>query len=286
MKNYREQKDDGFTIIELVLVCVIIGVLSAAAIPFFGSQRENAVEATLVSDVRNAAMEMEKEAIFSENGYAPDIPATFFESDGNIIVIDSSVSSEHSYCIIGTSTQYEDLFYYYHSDNRIVTKDMKTCGFTPVEEMGPLPLSPANITPEPTPVLTPTPTPEPTSTPTSTPTPVPTATVPAIPTPKPSPTVTTPAPTPTPAPIVKPAKKTAPAPVGYDDPKKKKYKICHNTGQALELPLPAILNGHSGHPTDIIPAIPGQYTGQNWTIEGAAIWKNNCSGMKTIDYMG
>ena len=280
------QKEDGFTIIELVVVCFIIGILSAVAIPYFGSQRENAIEATLVSDVRNAAMEMEKEAIFSETGYAPEIPATFFKSNENMVVIDASNSSEYSYCIIGSNPNYEDMFLYYHSDNRKVTTDMKTCGFVPIEEMGPLPITP-NTEPTNPPVPEPVPTPTPTESlvitpipaPTSTPQPAPSAS-PVAPTPaKPAPT-----PTPSPAPIVKPAKTIAPAPQGYDNPKKKKYKICHN-GNALELPLPAILNGHSGHKEDIIPVIPGQFTGQNWTIQGASIWTNNCLGMRTIDYM-
>lgn len=300
MKKFLKRQEDGFTIIELALVCVIIGVLSAIAIPFFGSQREDAIEATLVSDVRNAAMEMEKQAIFSEDGYAPEVPATFFESDGNMVVIDSSGSSNYSYCIIGSNPDYEDMFLYYHSDNRVVTRDMKTCGFVPIEEMGPLPLSPIV---EPAPVVTPMPTPTPTPSATTAPAEMPVPVTPspsaAAPAPSSSPTKTpvpSPSPSPTKAPVVvvpvkpapapAPAAKTiAPAPAGYDNPKNKKYKICHN-GKGLELPLPGIINGHSGHKEDIIPVIPGQFTGQNWTIQGAAIWKNNCIGMSTIDYMG
>ena len=298
-----ERREDGFTLLEIIIACAIIGTLTATAVPFFSAQREAAIEATVVSDVRNAAMEMEKEAIFSETGYAPELPATFFETNGNMIVIDSSVSSAFSYCIIGTSPDYDELFYYYHSDHRKVTKDMNTCGFTPIEEMGPLPLSPGDVkpsseptaTPQPTlaPIVTPTPTPptavlpdsqSPTPTPTPTATPLPTQT----PTPTPVPTTQTPTPTQPPTATLPDSKTKAPAPAGYDDPKRKKYKICHKNGNALELPLPAILNGHSGHAhaEDIIPVIPGKFTGQNWTLQGATIWKNNCLGMSSTDYMG
>lgn len=305
LKNL-ERREDGFTLLEIIVACAIIGVLTATAIPFFGAQRKNAVEATLVSDVRNAAMEMEKQAIFSESGYAPELPDTFFETNGNMVVIDSSISSQYAYCIIGSSPEYEDLFVYYHSDSRKVTKDMKTCGFTPMEEVPSLPVSPdmSLSTPSPTPTATLAPLPaettaapeptaapataSPTATPTPTPIPTPTATPVASPSATATPTPVAPSPTPTQSapPVVSPVTK-APAPTGYDDPKRKKYKICHSNGNGLELPLPAILNGHSGHHSeDIIPVIPGQFTGQNWTYQGAAIWKNNCMGMNNKSYMG
>ena len=294
MKSLIRIQEEGFTILELLTVCLVLGVLSSVAVPVFLTQRKSSVEATVVSDVRNAAMEMEKEAVLSQTGYAPEIPDTFFRSNGNVIVIDSSVSSKHAYCIIGTNEEYEDIFFYYHSDNRVVTEDMNTCGFTPIEHMGPLPLSPEDFHSEPEPVLPvpTTPAPEPTtpapSPESSTPVPSPSPST-SAPAPAPAPTTPAPAPAPTaptPTPTVGASKQKAPAPDGYDNPKRNKYKICHNTGQALELPLPAILNGHSGHSTDIIPAIPGKYTGQNWTVAGAAIWHNNCLGMRTIDYMG
>lgn len=275
---YRNKiaREDGFTIIEVLTVVAIIGTLSTISMPIFMGKRKVAIEATLFSDVRNAAMEMEKQAVFSDSGYADEIPETFFSSEDNMIVIDSSRSDAHSYCIIGSSPNYEDLFVYYHSDIRIVTTDMNTCGFTPMEDIEDmLPLSPGDVippfmtTPQPNPPLpsdehTDTPPPVEAGTPTSNPIPEatkpPSASLPSL---------------------------YAPPPKGYDDKNKKKYTICHKNGKGLELPLPAILNGHShNHVEDIIPVIPGKFTGQNWTPEGSAIWHNNCSGMDSINYMG
>ena len=49
-------KDQGFTLIELLVVIIIIGILAAIAIPVFLNQRKRAVDASLKSDLRHAAV--------------------------------------------------------------------------------------------------------------------------------------------------------------------------------------------------------------------------------------
>jgi prepilin-type N-terminal cleavage/methylation domain-containing protein len=50
---------DGFTIIELLIVVVIIGILAAIAIPKFANTKENAYVAAMKTDLRNLATAQE-----------------------------------------------------------------------------------------------------------------------------------------------------------------------------------------------------------------------------------
>jgi prepilin-type N-terminal cleavage/methylation domain-containing protein len=52
-KNQRN--DEGFTLLELIIVIVVIGILAAIAIPIYGKQQKAAAFASTKSDVKNIA---------------------------------------------------------------------------------------------------------------------------------------------------------------------------------------------------------------------------------------
>jgi type IV pilus assembly protein PilA len=72
-----QQKDLGFSLIEVLLVIVVISVLAVIAIPQFISYRNEAIDAQLKSDLRNAAVAIE--AYYAKKSV---LPASLAETEG------------------------------------------------------------------------------------------------------------------------------------------------------------------------------------------------------------
>ena len=68
IRKSLDENQKGFTLVELLVVIVIIGILAAIAIPVFLNQRKKGVDASLKSDLKNAATQVET--------WATDFPST------------------------------------------------------------------------------------------------------------------------------------------------------------------------------------------------------------------
>ena len=114
IRKSMADKDQGFTLIELLVVIIIIGILAAIAIPVFLNQRKKGIDASLKSDLKNAATQIESwatdnptAAIGEETVVAPATGTLSVKdvklSPGNTIrVMKGSVVG--TYCIFASNT--------------------------------------------------------------------------------------------------------------------------------------------------------------------------------------
>ena len=109
----RVRSDDGFTLVELLVVIVIVGILATVALSVFLNQREKGFDAAVVSDLRNAATSQETYLAGSPIGaYAPDLsqltsagfrPSPEVNYFGSTFAITVSAVGGQSFCITARS---------------------------------------------------------------------------------------------------------------------------------------------------------------------------------------
>jgi prepilin-type N-terminal cleavage/methylation domain-containing protein len=97
--------DSGFTLIELLIVVVIIGILTAIAIPKFKNSKERAIISQMKSDLRNMVTAQESyiaDAATYYNGPLPG-PAMAYGPSQNVTVLLSNVTNT-GWAAVATST--------------------------------------------------------------------------------------------------------------------------------------------------------------------------------------
>jgi type IV pilus assembly protein PilA len=81
----RITASDGFTLIELMIVIVIIGILASMAVAAWRNQKEEAIVAGMKSDLRNLAAA--QESFYVDNStYTSDTDDLEFRSSPDVVV--------------------------------------------------------------------------------------------------------------------------------------------------------------------------------------------------------
>lgn len=92
----RADDDGGFTLVELLVVVIILGVLAVMTVPQLLSQRQKAYEQAARSDLRNAVIELEQ-IVMAGGTYVSADPATLNGSDG--VTFSFGSRSAAAYCL-------------------------------------------------------------------------------------------------------------------------------------------------------------------------------------------
>ncbi|MGL5859445.1 MAG: type IV pilin protein [Angustibacter sp.] len=119
-----DQQDGGFSLIELLVVMIVIGVLAAIAVPVFLNQRQKAVNASMKSDLRSVAQEMENYFVDNGREYPPGATGAGTVNVGaepvrlsrgtTVTVITSTGAGvvAGTYCLRAENVKASDVWYY------------------------------------------------------------------------------------------------------------------------------------------------------------------------------
>ncbi len=123
-ENLTKKHISGFTIVELVVVIVVIGVLASISIVSYGNFRRSITIAQLKNDLNGAAAALENYRNFN-SGYPLTVPSTF--SSSQHVSLTGGSSDGKTYCIDAVSSDDANLYYYINSANTNQGAQQGTC---------------------------------------------------------------------------------------------------------------------------------------------------------------
>lgn len=130
-KNFRKAKEEGFTLVELMVIVGILGLLSAIALPIYLNAQREGVKSTLRTDISNTAIAVGTYQAGAVEGEDQEVNAALFEkfknqSPNNIITYFeyTRTDGKTEYCVQGQSEIYDDIIISYNLTTKAYVDDV------------------------------------------------------------------------------------------------------------------------------------------------------------------
>lgn len=111
-KSIHSLKEEGFTLIELMVVVGIIAILGGIALPIFLNQQAESAKASVRSDVRNSVTSLSTELSANPDATTAELQAVAVISPNNTLTVSGS---GRSYTITGSANTVSSWTYTFNS---------------------------------------------------------------------------------------------------------------------------------------------------------------------------